>query len=65
MDFDWQPTRRLSVTGGYAYDKAYIVSYTCAGQIGAALQSCRNSHDGEMFPFAPQNKLTIDRKSVV
>ncbi len=59
VDFDWQPTDSLSITGGYAYDKAYIVSYTCAGQTGAALQGCRSSHDGEMFPFAPENKLTI------
>jgi len=58
-DFDWQPTRRFSVSGGYSYDKAYIVSYTCAGQVGAALASCRDSHQGEMFPFAPKNKLTI------
>ncbi len=59
VDFDWQPTARFSVTGGYAYDHAYIVAYTCAGQTGAALHSCRSSHDGEMFPFAPQSKLTI------
>ncbi|MGC8517055.1 MAG: TonB-dependent receptor [Steroidobacteraceae bacterium] len=58
-DFDWQPTRRLSISGGYSYDKAYIVSYNCAGQVGAALTSCRDSHQGEMFPFAPKNKLTI------
>ncbi len=59
LDFDWQPTDNLSVTGGYAYDKAYIVAYTCAGQTGAALQSCRSVHDGAMFPFAPENKLNI------
>lgn len=59
LDFDWQPTDNLSVTGGYAYDKAYIVTYTCAGQTGAALQSCRSLHDGAMFPFAPENKLNI------
>ncbi len=58
-DFDWRPTDDFTVTGGYAYDKAYIVSYLCAGQTGAALASCRGVHDGAPLPFAPRNKFNV------
>ena len=59
LDFNWRPLDSVTVSGGYAYDKAFIVSYLCAGQTGAALASCRSVHDGGMLPFAPQNKLDI------
>jgi iron complex outermembrane recepter protein len=58
-DFDWRPLNGVSITGGYAYDDAKIVSYLCAGQTGAALTTCRNVHDGAPLPFAPRNKFNI------
>ena len=58
-DFEWRPTKDFSVYGGYSYDKAYIVSYLCAGQVGAALTTCETVHDGAMLPFAPRNKADI------
>ena len=58
-DFDWRPLNGVSITGGYAYDDAQIVSYLCAGQAGAALTTCRNVHDGAPLPFAPRNKFNI------
>jgi iron complex outermembrane receptor protein len=59
LDFNWRPVDSVAVSGGYAFDKAYIVSYLCAGQAGAALATCRGVHDGGMLPFAPQNKFDI------
>ncbi|MDE2261457.1 MAG: TonB-dependent receptor [Gammaproteobacteria bacterium] len=59
LDFNWRPIDSVTVSGGYAYDKAYIVSYMCAGQVGGALATCRGVHDGGMLPFAPQSKLDI------
>ena len=59
VDFNWRPIDSLTITGGYAFDKAYIVSYLCAGQTGAKLASCRSVHDGGMLPFAPENKFDI------
>lgn len=59
LDFSWRPIARVTVSGGYAYDNAFIVSYLCAGQTGAALMSCRTVHDGGMLPFAPKGKLTV------
>lgn len=58
-DFNWRPIDSLTISGGYAYDKAFIVAYACAGQAGAALANCRNVHDGGMLPFAPQSKFDI------
>lgn len=59
VDFNWRPIDSFTVSGGYAFDKAYIVSYLCAGQTGAKLDSCRSVHDGGMLPFAPENKFDI------
>jgi iron complex outermembrane recepter protein len=59
LDFNWRPVDSVTVSGGYAYDKAAIVSYLCAGQVGAALATCRGVHDGGMLPFAPESKFDI------
>ena len=58
-DFEWRPITDFSVYGGYAYDKAYIVSYFCVGQTGAALTTCQTTHNGAMLPFAPRNKFDV------
>ena len=58
-DFDWHPTKEITVSGGYTYDKGYIVSYRCAGQTGAALVTCQTVHNGAPLPFAPRNKLNV------
>jgi iron complex outermembrane receptor protein len=58
-DFDWHPTSSITVDGGYAYDKAYIASFLCAGQVGPALTSCQSVHNGSSLPFAPRNKVII------
>jgi iron complex outermembrane recepter protein len=58
-DFDWHPTKSVTVTGGYAYDKAYIVAYRCAAATEAAIVACQTLHDGAPLPFAPKNKLNV------
>jgi iron complex outermembrane receptor protein len=58
-DFEWRPIQDFSVYGGYSYDKAYIVSYFCVGQTGAALTTCQTTHNGAMLPFAPRNKFDV------
>jgi iron complex outermembrane recepter protein len=58
-DFDWHPLKSVTVKGGYAYDKGYIVSYRCAGQTGAALVTCQTIHNGAPLPFAPKNRADI------
>jgi iron complex outermembrane receptor protein len=58
-DFNWLPLEGLSIVGGYAYDKATIVDYLCAGQTGAALLSCQLVHNGATLPFAPKNKFNV------
>ncbi|MDB6089526.1 MAG: outer rane receptor protein [Gammaproteobacteria bacterium] len=58
-DFDWRPFSGFGVVGGYSYDDATIISYLCAGQVGAALTTCRNVHNGASLPFAPRNKFNL------
>jgi iron complex outermembrane recepter protein len=58
-DFDWHPIKSVTVTGGYAYDRAVIVSFRCAGQTGAALTTCETVHNGAQLPFAPRNKVNV------
>jgi iron complex outermembrane receptor protein len=56
----WRATPDLLVSGGYTYDDAVIVAYTCPSSLGAAnVISCKLV-DGRPLPFAPKNKVNVN-----
>jgi iron complex outermembrane recepter protein len=69
LDATWRATPDLTISGGYTFDDATIVSYNCAGA-----QTLYNStpttgnqqslakcllHNGRPLPFAPKNKFNV------
>ena len=59
VNIDWRVTHELTLSGGYAYDEAIIVSYNCPASIGAANVTTCLLHNGHRLPFAPKNKFNI------
>ena len=69
MDATWHATPDLTITGGYTFDDATIVSYNClaAQNVYNASPTLANQqtltkctlHNGRPLPFAPKNKFNV------
>ena len=69
FDVSWKATSDLTLSGGYTYDDATIVTYNCTAAQTAYtntptsgnqlnLAKCL-AHNGKPLPFAPKNKFNI------
>ncbi len=69
IDATWHATPDLTITGGYTFDDATIVTYNCiaAQNVYTASPTTANQqsltkctlHNGRPLPFAPKNKFNV------
>eukprot|EP01037_Dinobryon_pediforme_P017487 gene17487-17682_t len=69
FDVSWKATSDLTLSGGYTYDDATIVTYNCAAAQSAYATTATTAnqlnlakclaHNGKPLPFAPKNKFNV------
>ena len=55
----FQPSPAFSLSGGYSYTNAKILSYFCPATLSAANLATCVAHNGQPLPFAPRDKFNL------
>ena len=55
----FNPTPAFSLSGGYSYTRAKILSYFCPATLSAANLATCVAHNGQPLPFAPRDKFNV------